>query len=316
MKILVTGAAGFLGSHLCDRLLDRGHSVTGIDNFVTGHVDNLENAFQTGRFNLIHHDVVDPFEGKFDQIYHLASPASPPMYQKDPIATAKTNFLGTLNALELARATGARFLLASTSETYGDPDVHPQPESYQGNVNQTGPRACYDEGKRIAETLSFDFHRQYGVDIRVVRIFNTYGPRMNPDDGRVVSSFIEQALRGEDITLFGDGSQTRSFCFYSDLVDGLERMMNADRVTGPINLGNPHEVTIRELADAVTALVRSGSRVVFRDLPQDDPKKRRPDISRARSVLEWSPSVALKDGLLETIAFHERYMEKRRPAAQ
>jgi len=316
MKVLVTGAAGFLGSHLCDRLLAQGHEVTGIDNFVTGHVDNLHGALQTGRFNLIHHDVIQPFEGSYDQIYHLASPASPPMYQKDPIVTAKTNFLGTLNALELARATGARFLLASTSETYGDPDVHPQPESYQGNVNQIGPRACYDEGKRIAETLTFDFHRQHGVDIRVVRIFNTYGPRMNPSDGRVVSSFIEQALQGQDITVFGDGSQTRSFCFYSDLVAGLERMMTSDRTIGPVNLGNPEEVTIRALAEAVIALVPTGSRVVERDLPKDDPKKRRPDISRARTLLGWEPTIALKDGLPATIAYHEAYLENRRPAAQ
>ena len=316
MKVLVTGAAGFLGSHLCDRLLGQGHRVTGMDNFLTGHVENLARAMRCADFNLITHDVVQPFGGKYDQIYHLASPASPPMYQKDPILTAKINFLGTLNALELARQSGARLLLASTSETYGDPDVHPQPEQYQGNVNQTGPRACYDEGKRIAETLTFDFHRQYGTDIRVVRIFNTYGPRMNADDGRVISSFVDQALRGEDITVFGDGSQTRSFCFYQDLVDGLDRMMNCEGITGPVNLGNPQEVTILQLAETIIDMLGSSSRVVRRDLPRDDPRKRQPDITRARAILGWTPRVALHEGLLETIAFHQDTMDQRETAAQ
>lgn len=302
-RVLVTGAAGFLGSHLCDLLLSRGHHVTGMDNLMTGHMSNLASAMRNSAFEFIEHDVLIAFDGVFDQIYHLASPASPPVYQKHPIETAKINFLGTLNALELAQRTGARFLLASTSETYGDPEVHPQTESYCGNVNQTGPRACYDEGKRIAETLAFDFHRMRNVDIRVVRIFNTYGPRMNPNDGRVVSSFIDQAIEGRDITLFGDGSQTRSFCFYMDLIVGLERMMNADDITGPVNLGNPEEIKIAELAISVIAMTNSSSRVVNRALPEDDPKLRCPDISKAIRLLNWKPEVSLQEGLAETIAY-------------
>lgn len=303
-RILVTGAAGFLGSHLCDALLEQGHQVTGMDNFMTGHLGNLSQAMAHGAFTLEQHDVVMPFSGSYDQIYHLACPASPPLYQKDPIETAKINFLGTLNALELARATGARFLLASTSETYGDPEVHPQPESYCGNVNQTGPRGCYDEGKRIAETLTFDFHRQHQLDIRVVRIFNTYGPRMNPADGRVVSTFIDQACLGQDITLFGDGSQTRSFCFYSDLVDGLLRMMAAENTIGPVNLGNPEEVSMTQLADMVLAMTGSRSKLVTRALPQDDPKQRKPDITKAQGLLDWRPRVTLGEGLAKTVAYH------------
>ncbi len=304
MRILVTGAAGFLGSHLCDRLLAEGHDVTGLDNFMTGQPDNLVAAFRHPRFSFVEQDVVRPFSGRYDQIYHLASPASPPTYQRDPIQTAKINFLGTLNALELAQRSGARFFLASTSETYGDPKVHPQPESYFGNVNQTGPRACYDEGKRISETLAFDFHRHHGVDVRVVRIFNTYGPRMNPNDGRVVSSFIEQAFRGREVSVFGTGHQTRSFCFYSDLIDGFVRLMNSEDTIGPVNLGNPHEITIRELAELVIELTRSASRIKMTPLPKDDPKKRRPDISKARALLGWTPKVSLREGLLETIAYH------------
>ena len=302
-KILVTGAAGFLGSHLCDVLLKRGHHVTGMDNFQTGRISNLATAMSHCAFDLIVNDVVEPFGGAFDQIYHLASPASPPMYQKNPIDTAKTNFLGTLNALELAEKTGARFLLTSTSETYGDPAIHPQVEEYNGNVNQTGPRACYDEGKRIAETLAFDFHRTRNVDIRVVRIFNTYGPRMSPVDGRIISNFIDQAFAGRDITIFGDGSQTRSFCFYEDLIDGLERMMNAENTIGPINLGNPEEIEVVQLAKMIVEMCRTQSKPVSRELPQDDPKQRRPDISKAGALLNWRPKVTLLDGLERTISY-------------
>ena len=302
-NILVTGAAGFLGSHLCDLLLEQGHKVTGLDNLQTGFISNLTNAIHNPRFEFIEHDVIEPFGGSYEQIYHLASPASPPAYQKLPIETAKTNFIGTLNTLELAAETGARYLLASTSETYGDPLVHPQTEEYYGNVNQTGPRACYDEGKRIAETLCFDFHRSKGVDIRVVRIFNTFGPRMNPADGRVISNFIDQAYSGQDITVYGEGKQTRSFCFYSDLIDGLERMMNKDNVTGPINLGNPEELEIGELAKLVLKITGSSASIVAGDLPQDDPKKRKPDISKARELLGWTPTVPFLQGLEETISY-------------
>jgi UDP-glucuronate decarboxylase len=301
MKIVVTGAAGFLGSHLCDRLLDDGHEVTGLDNLLTGSLANLDRARTNPAFAFVEHDVTHAFDHACDQIYHLASPASPPMYQRDPIRTAKINFLGTLHALELAQRTGARFLLASTSETYGDPEIHPQPESYWGRVNQTGPRACYDEGKRIAETLTFDFHRHHGVDVRVIRIFNTYGPRMDPDDGRVISSFIDQALQGLPITVFGDGSQTRSFCYYADLIDGMIRMMNASPIIGPVNLGNPEEIGIGDLARLVIELTRSTSAIVTRSLPQDDPRQRRPDISLAHAALDWRPGIDLRDGLRRTI---------------
>lgn len=304
-KILVTGAAGFLGSHLCDRLLGQGHWVTGIDNLLTGHVHNLAQAFHHPRFRFVEQDVRDKLSGEFSQIFHLASPASPIMYQKDPIETAKINFLGTLNVLELAQCCDARVLLASTSEAYGDPKVHPQPESYYGNVNPTGPRACYDEGKRIAETLAFDFQRLHSVDIRVARIFNTYGPRMNVDDGRVISSFIDQAHRNCDITVFGDGSQTRSFCYYADLVKGLDRLMNLQGTVGPINLGNPEEISIRSLAELVIELISSRSQVVRRPLPQDDPLQRCPDITLAKNLLGWSPKTSLREGLRETIAYYE-----------
>lgn len=306
MNILVTGAAGFLGSHLCDVLLTQGHHVTGLDNFMTGYSANLALAHAHANFEFIEHDVQVPFFGSYDRIFHLASPASPPVYQREPIETAKINFMGTLNALELAHRTGARFLLASTSETYGDPEVHPQTEDYCGNVNQVGPRACYDEGKRIAETLTFDFHRRHNLDIRVVRIFNTYGPRMNPGDGRVVSNFIDQAFRGENITIFGDGQQTRSFCFYSDLVNGLMRMMETDGILGPINLGNPSEVTILDLAQEVIALTGSSAQLEMQPLPTDDPKRRKPDITKAQSVLDWHPTISLRDGLVETIAYNAK----------
>lgn len=301
MRILITGSAGFLGSHLCDRLLQQGHHVVGIDNYLTGRAENLTQAFAHPAFEFKNHDVVTPFGGEFDQIYHLASPASPPMYQRNPVETAKINFIGTLNAMELAKRTGARILLTSTSEVYGDPEVHPQPEGYFGNVNQTGPRACYDEGKRIAETLAFDYHRQYGVDIRVVRIFNTYGPRMHNGDGRVVSQFIADAFAGRDIAVFGTGQQTRSFCFHADLVAGLDKMMNVDGLTGPINLGNPEEISIFDFAELVIELTGSSSRIVTRSLPIDDPKQRRPDISLAKRLLGWTPGVSLREGLLETI---------------
>lgn len=300
-KILVTGAAGFLGSHLCDQLLNRGHHVTGLDNFLTGQASNLANAMLDANFEFKLCDVMDPVDGDYDQIYHLASPASPPMYQKAPIETAKINFLGTLNMLELAEQCGARFLLASTSETYGDPLQHPQTEEYWGNVNQIGPRGCYDEGKRIAETLAFDFHRTRHVDIRVVRIFNTYGPRMNPLDGRVVTAFISQAFDGRDLTIFGDGTQTRSFCFYKDMVCGLELMMNAQNIAGPVNLGNPEEVSVEGLARLIIKMTRSSSRLVNHPLPQDDPQQRCPDISKAVSLLNWQPKVPLIEGVGETI---------------
>ena len=275
-----------------------------MDNFCTGHLSNLVIAMLNPAFTFVEHDVEEPFDGDFDQIYHLASPASPPMYQKNPITTAKTNFLGTLNALELADKLGARFLLASTSETYGDPSVHPQVESYNGNVNQTGPRACYDEGKRIAETLAFDFQRVRDVDVRVVRIFNTFGPRMNPADGRVISNFIEQALANREITIYGEGTQTRSFCYFQDLVDGLELAMNAGDLDGPVNLGNPEEVTICELAKLIVELSQSKSRLVSRNLPADDPRQRRPDIGKAKELLGWQPRVSLRDGLGRTIEYH------------
>ena len=309
-NILVTGAAGFLGSHLCDSLLEQGHHVTGLDNLQTGFITNLANAMSNPRFEFNEHNVIEPFDGSYDQIYHLASPASPPAYQKSPIETAKTNFIGTLNALELAAKAGARFLLASTSETYGDPLVHPQTEEYYGNVNQTGPRACYDEGKRIAETLCFDFHRSKGVDIRVARIFNTFGPRMNPSDGRVISNFIDQAFSGHDITVYGEGKQTRSFCFYSDLIDGLVRMMNKDGITGPINLGNPEELAIGEVAEMVIKMTNSSSSIVASDLPQDDPKRRKPDISKAQEILGWMPNVSFEQGLGDTISYFKDYRTK------
>lgn len=299
--VLVTGAAGFLGSHLCDILLARGYQVAGLDNLHTGRMVNLREALTKSNFSFFEHDVETPLEGRYDQIYHLACPASPPFYQEDPIKTARTAFLGTLNMLALAKSCGARFFLASTSEIYGDPDVHPQVESYRGNVNPIGPRACYDEGKRMGETLAFDFQRCYGTDIRVVRIFNTYGPRMNPVDGRVVSNFIVQALGGEDITIYGEGQQTRSFCYYEDLLDGFIKLMENDRFQGPVNLGNPNEFTIRELADLILEMTGSGSKLVVRPMPVDDPKMRQPNIDLAREKLDWSPKIELRDGLAKTI---------------
>jgi UDP-glucuronate decarboxylase len=307
----VTGGAGFIGSHLCERLLARGDKVLCVDSFLTGSRANVAGLIDEPGFELRQLDVTLPFRADVDEIYNLACPASPVHYQRDPIHTTLTSILGALNVLDVARHTGATVLQASTSEVYGDPNVHPQTEAYWGHVNPIGPRACYDEGKRSAETLFFDHHRQHGVGIKVVRLFNTYGPNMHPADGRVVSNFIVQALRGDDITVFGDGSQTRSFCYVDDIVDGLTRMMatGAD-VTGPVNLGNPGEFTIGELAEIVIELVNSPSRIVYRQLPTDDPRQRRPDITRARELLRWEPRVQLVDGLLRTIAYFDRLLSQ------
>jgi UDP-glucuronate decarboxylase len=297
-RILVTGGAGFIGSFLCERLLETGAEVLCADNFFTGRRSNVAHLLANPRFELMRHDVTFPLFVEVDQIYNLACPASPIHYQFDPVQTTKTSVHGAINMLGLAKRVKAKILQASTSEVYGDPDMHPQEEAYWGNVNPIGPRSCYDEGKRCAETLFFDYHRQHGVKIKVARIFNTYGPRMHPNDGRVVSNFIMQALRGDDITLYGDGQQTRSFCYVSDLVDGLIRLMNSpDEVTGPINLGNPGEFTIRQLAETILQMTGSKSKLVFMPLPQDDPKQRRPDISKAGEILGWAPKVALVDGL-------------------
>ena len=307
-RILVTGGAGFLGSHLCEALLHRGHEVLCVDNYFTGRRENIAHLIGNSRFELQRHDITFPLYVEVDEIYNLACPASPVHYQYDPVQTTKTSVVGAINVLGLAKRTGARVLQASTSEVYGDPTVHPQSEEYRGNVNPLGPRACYDEGKRCAETLFFDYHRQHKVRIKVVRIFNTYGPRMHPADGRVVSNFIVQALRGENVTLYGDGLQTRAFCYVDDLIDGLIRMMESpDDVTGPVNIGNPHEISVRELAETVIGMIGTGSRIVYRPLPQDDPLQRCPDISRARDVLGWAPSVKLETGLRRTIeAFRAR----------
>ena len=306
MRILITGGAGFLGSHLCERLLDQGHDVLCLDNFFTGRRRNVEHLLEKRRFELLRHDVVDPFKAEVDRIFNLACPASPVHYQYNPIKTTKTSVMGAINCLGLAKRVQARILQASTSEVYGDPDVHPQPESYRGNVNPIGSRACYDEGKRCAETLFFDYHRENGVDIRVIRIFNTYGPRMCPDDGRVVSNFIVQALKGEDITLYGDGSQTRSFCYVDDLVEGMIRIMEQEDSVGPINLGNPTEFTIRQLAEKVLEKTASASRLIEEPLPEDDPTQRRPDISLVKSLTNWTPQIELDEGLDKTIAYFKK----------
>ncbi len=305
MQILVTGGAGFIGSHLCERLLAEGHDVLCADNFFTGAKGNIRHLLANPHFELMRHDVTLPLHVEVDQIYNLACPASPVHYQFDPVQTTKTSVHGAINMLGLAKRVKARILQASTSEVYGDPTVHPQPESYWGNVNPVGPRSCYDEGKRCAETLFFDYHRQCGVEIKVVRIFNTYGPRMAPDDGRVVSNFIVQALRGNDITIHGDGSQTRSFQYVDDLVEGMHRMMDTPKeFTGPVNLGNPLEFTMAELAETILRLTGSSSKIAFRPLPEDDPKQRRPDISLAKAKLGgWEPKVPLEDGLKRTIAY-------------
>lgn len=303
MRILVTGGAGFIGSHLCERLLAEEHDVICLDNFFTGSKDNILHLLDNHRFELIRHDIVQPVLLEVDRIYNLACPASPVHYQFNPVKTVKTSVMGTINMLGMAKRVRARILQASTSEVYGDPQVHPQTEEYWGNVNPIGIRSCYDEGKRVAETLMMDYHRQNGVDIRIVRIFNTYGPRMAENDGRVVSNFILQALRGEDITVYGEGQQTRSFCFVSDLVDGLIRMMEKDGFIGPVNLGNPSETTILEFAQRIVRLTGSSSKIVFKPLPADDPKQRQPDIRLATEKLDWSPSVHVEDGLRKTIDY-------------
>lgn len=303
-RVLVTGGAGFIGSHLCELLLDDGFDVLCVDNFYSSTRDNISHLMENPRFEVIRHDVTFPLFVEVDQIFHLACPASPVHYQRDPVQTTKTAVHGSINMLGLAKRTGARILLTSTSEVYGDPLVHPQSEDYWGNVNPIGPRACYDEGKRAAETLFFDYHRQHGLDIKVARLFNTYGPRMHPHDGRVVSNFVVSALAGEPLTVYGDGSQTRSFCYVSDLIEGLLILMNsASDVTGPINLGNPGEFTIRELADLVIEMTGTTAGICHLPLPTDDPTRRQPDITRAREQLHWSPSVSLRDGLVPTIEY-------------
>ena len=300
-RILVTGGAGFLGSHLCQRLVERGDHVICLDNFFTSRKETIEPLLDLPNFELIEHDITKPIEMKVDAIFNLACPAAPGHYQYNPIKTMKTGVLGAIHTLGMAKANNARIFHASTSEVYGDPTVHPQVETYRGNVNPIGPRACYDEGKRAAETLMFDYHRMHGVDIRVARIFNTYGPHMHPFDGRVVSNFIVQALEGKDITVFGDGTQSRSFCFVDDLINGFLLMMDADDATGPFNLGNPNEFTISELADKTVELVGSSSKVVYKPLPEDDPTQRQPDITLARDRLGWNPTIQLNDGLVRTI---------------
>ena len=308
-RIVVTGGAGFLGSHLCERLVEAGHDVICVDNFFTSQKTNVTHLLARPNFELLRHDIIHPLWLECDQIYNLACPAAPGHYQFNPVKTMKTSVMGAINMLGMAKRCRATFLQASTSEVYGDPEVHPQPETYRGNVNPLGPRACYDEGKRAAESLVMDYHRMHRMQVKIVRIFNTYGPRMHPFDGRVVSNFIRQALAGEDITLFGDGSQSRSFCFRDDLIDGMIRMMETERgsdaqaLIGPINLGNPKEFTIRELAELVIELTKSKSQLVFEPLPEDDPKQRQPDITLARRELGWEPRIALRDGLARTIAW-------------
>lgn len=301
-RILVTGGAGFIGSHLCERLLDEGNEVACLDNFFTGRKKNVVHLMDNKNFELIRHDVIEPILLEMEQIYHLACPASPVHYQYNPVKTIKTSVLGTINMLGLAKRVKARILIASTSEVYGDPLEHPQSESYWGNVNPIGIRSCYDEGKRVAETLTMDYHRQNKVDCRIVRIFNTYGPRMLFDDGRVVSNFIVQALKGESLTVYGEGKQTRSFCYVDDLVDGFVRMMNKDDFIGPVNLGNPNEITVKELAEIIIKMTNSKSQLVYKTLPSDDPIRRRPDITLAKTKLSWEPKIALENGLVKAIA--------------
>jgi len=311
-RILVTGGAGFIGSHLCDYLINQGHDVLCIDNLFSGSRDNIRHLLNHPYFEFVRHDIIHPFFAEVDQIYHLACPASPVHYQYNPIKTIKTNVMGTINMLGLAKRVKARILLASTSEVYGNPGVHPQTENYWGNVNPIGIRSCYDEGKRVAETLMMDYHRQNGVDIKIVRIFNTYGPRMAINDGRVISNFIVQALRGEDLTVFGDGRQTRSFCFVSDLIEGMIPMMEANNFIGPINLGNPIESTILEIANKVLSITKSKSKIVFNPLPTDDPERRCPDITFARSKLNWEPKISLDDGLETTIRYFREKLNSKK----
>ena len=312
-RILVTGGAGFLGSHLCERLLSEGAHVICVDNFFTGARSNLDSLSGHPRLEIIRHDICQPLFLEIDEIYNLACPASPIHYQRDPVQTTKTNVLGAINMLGLAKRTGAKILQASTSEVYGDPHVHPQPEGYWGHVNPIGPRSCYDEGKRCAETLFFDYRRQHNLQVKIARIFNTYGPRMHPNDGRVVSNFIIQALTGRDLTIFGEGQQTRSFCYVDDLVDGFVRLMGTPpEFTGPLNLGNPVESTIREIAEKIIALTGSSSKIIFMPLPTDDPRQRRPDISMATEVLGWRPSVELETGLVRTIAYFDALLARQR----
>lgn len=315
-RVLVTGGAGFLGSHLCERLVAEGNDVICMDNFRTSAKRNIRHLLDSPYFEFIRHDIIEPIFIECDQIYNLACPASPIWYQEDPIYTTKTSIYGAFNTLGIAKRTGARILQTSTSEVYGDPEVHPQVESYRGSVNTIGPRACYDEGKRVAETLFFDYHRQHKVDIKVMRIFNTYGPRMDMGDGRVVSNFIVQALKGEDITIYGDGSQTRSFCYVDDLIDGMLILMNESRpdFTGPVNMGNPSEFTIKELAEKVIAITGSSSRIIYKDLPVDDPAQRKPDITLAKKELGWEPKVSLDEGLVKTIEYFEDRLEKLKKA--
>ncbi len=300
-RVLVTGGAGFLGSHICERLVNDGHDVICLDNFFTSQKSNVAHLLGKPNFELIRHDVTLPIFLEVDQVYNMACPAAPGHYQFNPIKTIKTSVMGSINLLGMAKRCGARILQASTSEIYGDPEIHPQPESYRGSVNPIGPRACYDEGKRAAETLFVDYHRMNKVDVRIVRIFNTYGPRMHPYDGRVVSNFIRQALTGQDITIFGDGSQTRSFCYRDDLVEGIVRLMNHDQFTGPVNIGNPGEFTIRELAELVIELTGAKVKLIQRPLPADDPTRRRPDITLAKKLLDWQPTISLREGLVKTI---------------
>lgn len=308
-KILVTGGAGFIGSHLCSYLLDQGNEVICLDNFYTGSMKNIQNLLANPRFEVIRHDTIFPLRHIYvQQIYNLACPASPVHYQFDPVQTIKTNVYGAINVLELARNSKARILQASTSEVYGDPQVHPQDETYWGHVNPIGIRSCYDEGKRSAETLFFDYHRQYGVDIRIIRIFNTYGPNMHPEDGRVVSNFIMQALRGDDITIYGDGSQTRSFCYVSDLVEGIVRMMNNEKFIGPVNLGNPNEITIKELAEKIIKATNSNSKIIYKALPKDDPVKRKPEIKLAKENLSWVPKITLDEGIEKAITYFKQLL--------
>jgi UDP-glucuronate decarboxylase len=311
-RVMVTGGAGFLGSHLCERLIRDGDDVLCIDNYFTGRKDNIAHLMGDPHFEAMRHDITFPLYVEVDEIYNLACPASPVHYQYDPVQTTKTSVIGAINMLGLAKRVGAKIMQASTSEVYGDPTVHPQTEAYRGNVNPLGPRACYDEGKRCAETLFFDYFRQHKTRIKVARIFNTYGPRMHPNDGRVVSNFVVQALRGADITLYGDGSQTRAFCYVDDLIDGFVRLMaTGDTITGPVNLGNPHEIPVSKLAERVIRLTNSSSRIVYHELPPDDPVQRCPDIGLARRDLGWEPHVALDDGLVRTIAYFDRMLSER-----